>query len=317
MKPTATTNQPDAAIAVENLTKRYGDTVALDGISFRVQRNELFGIIGPDGGGKTTLFRILTSLLRPGSGRARTYGLDVVTDYKRIRQIIGYMPGRFSLYQDLTVEENLAFFASIFGADVNQNYDLIAPIYDHIKPFAKRRAGDLSGGMKQKLALSCALIHRPKILFLDEPTTGIDAVSRTELWQMLRSLGPKGVTVVVSTPYMDEALLCDRVLLLQDGRILDTDTPEAIIAHFDKHLIAVETEDNKRALRDLRDLDPAFNVQTFGYEIHVSSERALERADIEKFLRGRGYRRVRVDDIVPTIEDCFIELMQKEKEHVS
>lgn len=218
----------EKSISINDVTKNYGSICALDNVSFEVEKGELFGLIGPDGAGKTTLFRILTTLLVPDSGTATVEGLDAIKDYKRIRSIVGYMPGRFSLYQDLSVEENLEFFASIFGVDVKDNYDIIAPIYSQIEPFAKRRAGKLSGGMKQKLALSCALIHRPQVLFLDEPTTGVDAVSRSEFWDMLVGLKQYGISILVSTPYMDEAGMCDRIALINEGKILKIDTPENI-----------------------------------------------------------------------------------------
>lgn len=218
----------EKSISINDVTKNYGSICALDNVSFEVEKGELFGLIGPDGAGKTTLFRILTTLLVPDSGTATVEGLDAIKDYKRIRSIVGYMPGRFSLYQDLSVEENLEFFASIFGVDVKDNYDIIAPIYSQIEPFAKRRAGKLSGGMKQKLALSCALIHRPQVLFLDEPTTGVDAVSRSEFWNMLAGLKQYGISILVSTPYMDEAGRCDRIALINEGKILKIDTPENI-----------------------------------------------------------------------------------------
>ena len=218
----------EKSISINDVTKNYGSICALDNVSFEVEKGELFGLIGPDGAGKTTLFRILTTLLVPDSGTATVEGLDAIKDYKRIRSIVGYMPGRFSLYQDLSVEENLEFFASIFGVDVKDNYDIIAPIYSHIEPFAKRRAGKLSGGMKQKLALSCALIHRPQVLFLDEPTTGVDAVSRSEFWDMLAGLKQYGISILVSTPYMDEAGRCDRIALINEGKVLKIDTPENI-----------------------------------------------------------------------------------------
>lgn len=218
----------EKSISINDVTKNYGSICALDNVSFEVEKGELFGLIGPDGAGKTTLFRILTTLLVPDSGTATVEGLDVIKDYKRIRSIVGYVPGRFSLYQDLSVEENLEFFASIFGVDVKDNYDIIAPIYSQIEPFAKRRAGKLSGGMKQKLALSCALIHRPQVLFLDEPTTGVDAVSRSEFWDMLAGLKQYGISILVSTPYMDEAGRCDRIALINEGKVLKIDTPENI-----------------------------------------------------------------------------------------
>lgn len=216
------------SIIIDGLTKSYGHLKALNGVSFEVGKGELVGLIGPDGAGKTTLFRLLTTLIRPDEGRATIEGLDIVDDYKEIRCITGYMPGKFSLYQDLTVEENLEFFASLFGGTVQENYDLIAPIYSQIEPFRKRKAGKLSGGMKQKLALSCALVHKPKVLFLDEPTTGVDAVSRSEFWDMLQGLKAHDISILVSTPYMDEAGRCDRVALINEGKILRIDTPDRI-----------------------------------------------------------------------------------------
>ena len=223
------------SVIVKNIVKTYekGKIIALQDISFEVEKGELFGLIGPDGAGKTSLFRVLTTLLLPDGGSASVDGFDVVKNMKDIRKRVGYMPGRFSLYQDLTVEENLNFFATIFNTTIEENYDLIKDIYVQIEPFKTRRAGKLSGGMKQKLALSCALIHKPSVLFLDEPTTGVDAVSRKEFWEMLRKLKEKGITILVSTPYMDEASLCDRVALIQNGHILDIDTPLSIIRKFD------------------------------------------------------------------------------------
>lgn len=218
----------DRSIIIDRLSKSYGSVDALNEVSFEVSKGELFGLIGPDGAGKTTLFRLLTTLILPDAGTAKVEGLDMIDDYKEIRKIVGYMPGKFSLYQDLSVEENLSFFASIFGTTIEENYELIAPIYSQIEPFKKRKAGKLSGGMKQKLALSCALIHKPAVLFLDEPTTGVDAVSRSEFWDMLHGLREYGISILVSTPYMDEAKKCDRIALINEGRILKIDTPENI-----------------------------------------------------------------------------------------
>src|SRR5437868_8508553 len=244
------------SVVANNLVKLYGkknDAVkALQGISFNVGKGELFGIIGPDGAGKTSLFRILTTLLLPDGGSATVDGFDVIKNYKQIRNRAGYMPGRFSLYPDLTVEENLEFFATIFKTTIHENYDLIKDIYSQIEPFKDRRAGKLSGGMKQKLALSCALIHRPSVLFLDEPTTGVDAVSRKEFWEMLKRLKEKGITIIVSTPYMDEASLCDRVALIQQGKILTINTPEEISKQFSKLLFAISSADKFKLIQDLR-----------------------------------------------------------------
>lgn len=234
---------PASAIEVRELTRRYGTLTALDGVSFEVGRGELFGLIGPDGAGKTTLFRLLTTLIVPDRGTAQVDGWDIRADYRRIRQCVGYMPGRFSLYPDLTVEENLSFFAALFGVSVQDNYELIAPIYRQIEPFRTRRAGQLSGGMKQKLALCCALVHRPRVLFLDEPTTGVDAVSRSEFWDMLARLREMGISMLVSTPYMDEAGRCDRVALINAGRILEINTPQGVVEGFDEPLYALSGED--------------------------------------------------------------------------
>ena len=219
------------AVILNNITKVYGKEkkVAVDNISFSVNKGEVFGIIGPDGAGKTSIFRMLTTLLLPDGGTATVNGFDIVKDYKKIRNTVGYMPGKFSLYQDLSVEENLNFFATVFGTTIAENYDLIKDIYIQIEPFKKRRAGKLSGGMKQKLALCCALIHKPDVLFLDEPTTGVDPVSRKEFWEMLKRLKQQHITIVVSTPYMDEATLCDKIALMQNGKILSIDTPGNII----------------------------------------------------------------------------------------
>lgn len=240
-------------IILNNIIKTYnkGSVTAVDQISLQVNSGELFGLIGPDGAGKTTLFRILTTLLLADSGQATVGGYDVVKDYRQIRNSIGYMPGRFSLYQDLTVKENLSFFATLFGTTIEENYDLIKDIYDQIKPFNDRRAGNLSGGMKQKLALSCALVHKPRILFLDEPTTGVDAVSRREFWEMLRNLKKQGITILVSTPYMDEAMLCERIALIQKGRIMGVDTPGNILKGYPVKLYAARSENIYHLLKDL------------------------------------------------------------------
>ena len=239
-------------IIISAVYKSYKDVVALQGISLEIEKGELFGFIGPDGAGKTSLFRILVTLMLPDKGSARVAGYDVVRDYKKIRRIAGYMPGRFSLYQDLTVEENLRFFASIFKTSIEENYDMIRDIYSQIEPFKNRHAGKLSGGMKQKLALSCALIHKPEVLFLDEPTTGVDAVSRKEFWEMLGTLRSKGITVLVSTPYMDEASLCDRVALIQKGKIMDINSPEAIIQQYPYPLAAIRSNNMSSRVKDLQ-----------------------------------------------------------------
>ena len=256
------------AVAVSNLVKNYGTkkavVSAVKGVSFNVQQSELFGIIGPDGAGKTSLFRMLTTLLLPDGGNATVDGSDIVKDFKAIRNKVGYMPGRFSLYQDLTVEENMQFFATIFNTSIEENYDLVKDIYVQIEPFKNRKAGKLSGGMKQKLALSCALIHRPTVLFLDEPTTGVDAVSRKEFWEMLKRLKQQGITILVSTPYMDEASLCDRIALMQAGEILSSGTPTEITDQFKQTLLAIKAGNMYKLLNDLKDYKDIEDVYSFG-----------------------------------------------------
>jgi ABC-type multidrug transport system ATPase subunit len=301
------------AISVSNIVKRYGKkkdiVTALHGISFEAEQGELFGIIGPDGAGKTSLFRILTTLLLADEGTATVDGLDVVKNYKEIRQRVGYMPGRFSLYQDLTVEENLNFFATIFNTSIRENYDLIKDIYSQIEPFKNRRAGKLSGGMKQKLALSCALIHRPSVLFLDEPTTGVDAVSRKEFWEMLKVLRQQGITILVSTPYMDEAGLCDRVALLQNGKILSVDTPKGIIKSFPNQLFAVKSANMLKLLNDVKNLDAVADAYPFGEYHHVVIKKEANRQQLQEQLTSGDH--IEIMDTEPDIEDCFIALMKK------
>ena len=255
------------SISVQNISKSYKSIQAIDDVSFEVNEGELFGLIGPDGAGKTTIFRILTTLLIANKGNAKVLEYDVVKDYKAIRNSVGYMPGKFSLYQDLTVEENLTFFATIFGTTIEENYDLIEDIYVQIEPFKKRRAGALSGGMKQKLALCCALIHAPKVLFLDEPTTGVDPVSRKEFWQMLKRLQQKGITILVSTPYMDEASLCDRIALIQKGKILKIDTPSNIISKYDKVIYDIQSKNTHGLIHDLNNYSSHYSVYAFGESI--------------------------------------------------
>jgi len=299
------------SIHAENITKRYGNKTALDDISFDVAKGELFGFIGPDGAGKTTLFRIITSLLIPDKGSMTVAGLDPVKDYIRLRKILGYMPGKFSLYQDLSVEENLKFFAGIFNTTPEANYDLVKDIYSHIEPFKKRKAGKLSGGMKQKLALSCALIHKPEVLILDEPTTGVDAVSRIEFWEMLAKLRESGITIVVSTPYMDEASRCDRVALIQNGIIMSIDTPEAIRKNFGRALWAVRADDTYRLLGDLRHYKFTRTAFPFGEHIHVSlKDESVTPTEIVLYLQAAGHSNVKVSLIEPSIEDCFMEMMK-------
>lgn len=298
-----------ADIVIKGIGKSFEDTVALKDISFEVEPGELFGLIGPDGAGKTTLFRILTSLMIPDDGQAEVCGFDTVQDYKSIRKSIGYMPGRFSLYQDLSVEENLEFFATIFGTTIRENYALIEDIYVQIEPFRKRRAGKLSGGMKQKLALCCALIHRPKVLFLDEPTTGVDAVSRDEFWAMLKRLKTQGISILVSTPYMDEASLCDRIALIQKGSILAIDSPEAIRAGYPKHLYEVKSADFYQLLQDLRTAPFIDRVEPFGEFLHVSAFKPLDVQEVDQFMRDKGHPDYFLRKAQPHIEDVFLDLM--------
>jgi len=301
------------SVVVENIIKTYGkkkEVTALSDISFNISKGELFGIIGPDGAGKTSLFRILTTLLLADSGKVSVDGLDVVKDYKAIRKRIGYMPGKFSLYQDLSVEENLNFFATIFNTSIEENYDLIKDIYVQIEPFKERKAGKLSGGMKQKLALSCALIHHPSILFLDEPTTGVDAVSRKEFWEMLKGLKRQGITILVSTPYMDEAGLCDRVALIQNGKILSINTPQGIVDSFPKPLWAVKSSRMLRLLIDLEQKDFIENVYPFGEYHHVVMKDESGEALLKQVIQSKKDDNAVAEKVQPDIEDCFIALMK-------
>ena len=301
------------SVSVTQLSKSYSSIKALDDVSFDVPKGELFGIIGPDGAGKTTLFRLLTTLILPDSGSAVIEGLDVVKDYAAVRNIIGYMPGKFSLYQDLTVEENLNFFATVFNTTVKENYHLIEDIYKHIEPFRTRRAGKLSGGMKQKLALSCALIHKPKVLFLDEPTTGVDPVSRKEFWEMLLKLKNQGITIIVSTPYMDEARLCDRIALMQNGKFLRIDSPDNIIASYPQRLWSVTADNMHGLLNDLRSCPYLKSSFSFGASYHVTMVESATAAMLDEYLINKGYGNIDITEIKPTVEDCFM-LMLKEDE---
>ncbi|KAA8484181.1 ABC transporter ATP-binding protein [Arcticibacter tournemirensis] len=311
------------AVIVDSIIKTYGKEkdLAVSNVSFAVKKGELFGLIGPDGAGKTTLFRILTTLLIPDSGTASVDGFDIVKDFRKIRDRVGYMPGKFSLYQDLTVKENLSFFATVFGTTIKQNYELIKDIYTQIEPFKNRRAGKLSGGMKQKLALCCALIHKPSVLFLDEPTTGVDPVSRKEFWQMLRRLKEQDITIVVSTPYMDEATLCDRIALIQNGRILSVNPPEEIIHSYPDLLYAVKSENIYHLVNCLKDYENTISAYAFGEYVHLAiksgvsprhlamNEKDQKIDDIEQYLLRNGFKNAVVRKTEPTIEDCFIKLL--------
>src|SRR5579859_5723808 len=302
------------SVIVKNVKKTFRagklKVTALENISFEVTPGELFGVIGPDGAGKTTLFRILTTLMLADEGVAEVDGLDVVKDFKTIRKQVGYMPGRFSLYQDLTVEENLSFFATLFNTSISENYDLVKDIYVQIEPFKHRKAGALSGGMKQKLALSCALIHRPSVLFLDEPTTGVDALSRQEFWELLRNLQKQDITIVVSTPYMDEAGLCNRVALLQEGKILDIDSPLGIIGKFKKPLWAIQSKTMYRLMMDLKKMVDVESCFPFGKEHHIMLRREDMVHSLERDLVALGHTQLKIKRIEATIEDAFMELMK-------
>lgn len=297
------------AIEIHNLSKSYGKVQALDNVSFSVERGELFGLIGPDGAGKTTLFRLLTTLLNPDAGSAKVDGYDIKKDYLAIRSRVGYMPGRFSLYPDLSVEENLQFFAALFGVSIDESYELIAPIYKQIEPFSTRRAGKLSGGMKQKLALSCALIHRPGVLFLDEPTTGVDAVSRSEFWDMLSGLKERGITILVSTPYMDEASRCDRIALCNEGKILSIDTPKGIVRRFDKRLYGISAKNMFALLGKARMVRGVEDCYPCGEKHHLVTGHEF---DIEYFKsQMKDTEGLEIVNTEPTIEDMFIKLMKR------
>ena len=297
-------------ISINQISKKYKEQTALDSVSFEVGDAELFGVIGPDGAGKTTLFRIITSLVLPSSGSVRVNGFDVIKDYREIRKITGYMPGRFSLYQDLTVEENLQFYATVFGTSVEENYDLIKDIYSHIEPFKNRLAGKLSGGMKQKLALSCALIHRPQLLVLDEPTTGVDAVSRKEFWDMLKKIQKDGISILVSTPYMDEARLCDRVAFMDNAKVLALNTPEELIKAYSGELISVSAEELHRLVMDLRDFPDVQTALLFGHAVHFTTlSGSINIDEVKRFLENKNHENIIIDQIEPGIEDRFLELI--------
>ena len=299
-------------VSVRNIHKTYnkGKTIALQDVNFDVESGEIFGIIGPDGSGKTSLFRILTTLILADSGNATVDGYDVVKDYKKIRQHIGYMPGRFSLYQDMTVEENLSFFATVFNTSIEENYHLVEDIYRQIEPFKKRKAGKLSGGMKQKLALSCALIHAPHVLFLDEPTTGVDPVSRKEFWEMLQKLKKNfKLSIIVSTPYMDEAIQCDRIALIQSGKFLTIDSPQGIIDSYTETLWAVRSNQMHKLLADLRVIEGVKSAFAFGEEHHATVDTSvLTIENLNQSLSQIGHKEIRIESVTPSIEDCFMDL---------
>lgn len=300
------------AIEINNLTKRYGRLTALDGVSLRVEPGEMFGLIGPDGAGKSSIYRILATLLTPDAGSARVLGLDTVKDYRELRRRIGYMPEKFSLYSDMTVMENLRFFASLFGVRIKDNYDLIAPIFGQLEKFPDRMAGKLSGGMKQKLALSCALIHRPDILLLDEPTTGVDAVSRSEFWEMLAGLRKKGITIMVSTSYMDEASRCERIAIIDKGHILETGTPGALVAGLGENLYNAVATNMFGLLSALRAMPEVTDCYTFGATLHVAAGEKFDAADVERRLKSAGIEDARIYPAKGDIEDLFIKLTRND-----
>lgn len=303
-------------IRVEHLSHSYGGNAAVKDVSFNVGRGELFGLIGSDGAGKTTIFRILATLIVPDSGSASINGYSVVDDYKKLRTLTGYMPGRFSLYQDLSVEENLRLFATLFGTSVEKNYDLIKDIYVQIEPFRKRKAGKLSGGMKQKLALCCALVHEPELLLLDEPTTGVDPVSRKEFWGMLARLKAKGITIVVSTPYMDEAVLCDRIAFIKEGEILGVNSPDAIISSFSKSILSIRADRMHRIKELLSGLEGMESIYSFGEVFHarLSGQENGISERMKELLTGAGLTGVGVEKAAPSIEDCFIEMIERKND---
>ncbi|MDA3780479.1 MAG: ABC transporter ATP-binding protein [Bacteroidales bacterium] len=297
-------------ITINNISKYYGKVKALQNINLNINDSELFGLIGPDGAGKSSLMRLITTLLIPNEGSISINNLDTVKDYKEIRKDIGYMPGRFSLYPDLSVEENLSFYANVFGSTIEKNYDLIKDVYEQIAPFKKRLVEKLSGGMKQKLALSCALIHRPKILVLDEPTTGVDAVSRKEFWELLKKIQKTGITIIVSTAYMDEAKLCDRVALMQKGEILNVDTPKAIIKSFPKKLYTVKASDHYNLIGDLRKAEFTYSVFPFGQYLHLTlNDDKQDISIIDDYLKNLGHEEIEINEAKAEIEDVFMYLM--------
>lgn len=300
------------AIEIDRMSKSYGRLRAVNGISLSVRQGEIFGLIGPDGAGKTTLFRMMTTLMLPDSGGGRICGLDIVRDYFSIRKIIGYMPGKFSLYQDLSVRENLDFYATLFGTTIEESYPTIREIYSQIEPFSSRRAGKLSGGMKQKLALCCALVHRPSVLFLDEPTTGVDAVSRGDFWNMLGRIRDSGVTVFVSTPYMDEAALCDMLALIRSGEIIGSGTPSQIVAAYPYRILAVRGGEMYPLLKALRGLEGAVSCFSFGDCHHLAYDPArTDRETIMRDIARVGFKDCSVKEIEPGVEDCFMQLSGK------
>lgn len=300
----------ETMIIVSGISKSFNQVKALNNITLKIDQGILFGLIGPDGAGKTTLLRIITTLMIPDEGSVSVSGYDTVKDYRKIRQFVGYMPGRFSLYPDLTVKENLTFYATLFGTTVEENYEKIRPVYLLLEPFENRLARDLSGGMKQKLALSCALIHNPRILVLDEPTTGVDAVSRKEFWDTLSELKNTGMTILVSTPYMDEAARCDQIALIQNGNIVDQNTPSAILASYRFPLFSIRPALRAQAVQILRDIKGVRQAYLFGHSIHASLNKGLDADWLAREMSQNGIEDFTIENIEPGFEDCFIEAVQ-------
>lgn len=299
-------------VTLNNIKKTYnkGAIKAVNDVSFDVNKGEIFGLIGPDGAGKTSIFRMLTTLLLPDGGTASVNNWDIVKDYVQIRSNIGYMPEKFSLYSDLTVEENLDFFATVYETSIQENYDLIQDIYVQLQPFKNRRAGKLSGGMKQKLSLCCALIHKPTVLFLDDPTSGVDAVSRREFWKMLRKLNSSGITILVSTPYMDEAALCDRIALIQKGNILTTDTPNDIIDSYPDKVYALRAENTSGLGKVISSFEDTSSCFAFGDSLHVTFKTQIINMDsLNDYLHDKGFTDFEMTEIRPSMEDCFIRFL--------
>ena len=298
-------------ILLENLHKQYGETAALQGMSLAVGRGELFGLIGPDGAGKTTAMRIACGLVLPDSGSAKVLGFDCSSESRRVKERLGYMPQRFSLYQDLSVAENLRFFADLFGvpAEERRKREERLMEFSRLGPFRARRAGDLSGGMKQKLALSCTLIHTPDVLILDEPTTGVDPISRKEFWNILNELIAQGLAVLVSTPYMDEAELCERVALVYHGVMIAMGTPEEVTGHFRRKILEITGSEVHGAWLRLRDaVRPGMEVHRFGDRLHVMHDTEAQADDVRHDLAGLD---VALDIAEPTVEDTFVALTDR------
>lgn len=295
-------------IQINNVSKSYSQIKAVKDVSLEIKKGILFGLIGPDGAGKTTLFRMITTLLLPDAGNINVFGYDTVKNFSKIRQFTGYMPGRFSLYPDLTVNENLTFYATIFSTNVKENYNIIRPVFSFLEPFKNRLARDLSGGMKQKLALCCALIHNPEILVLDEPTTGVDAVSRKEFWETLYDLRNSGMSILVSTPYMDEASKCDRVALIQNGKVMIEDTPSSILSAYKYPLFGIRTVNRSYAVNRLRAINGIRRAYLFGHSIHVVLDTGLDKEWLDSRMKDADITELQIESIQPDFEDCFMEM---------